>query len=212
MTLTDRAEEILEALWVVLVEQQKEKCDISIFRDDEVMKELVDACLVQIKDNQVNLTEQGQNEARSCIRRHRLAERLLVDILDCKTKLMRETSCKFEHLLHKGLDESICTLLGHPKICPHGKPIPGGGCCKDTKRMPKKLIMQLSELEVNKKAQISYLQTQNREMLQKIIAMGALPHTEITLMQKFPSYVFKIGKSQFAIDKELASHIYVRIT
>jgi DtxR family Mn-dependent transcriptional regulator len=39
--------------------------------------------------------------------------------------------------------------------------------------------------------------------------MGALPKTEITLLQKFPSYVFKIARSQFAVDKELASCIYV---
>lgn len=211
MKLTDRAEEILETLWIKLVEEKKERCDVSILKDDESLKELVNLGYVEIKDSQIRLTDEGKEEGKSCVRRHRLAERLITDVFDLKKNLVHETSCKFEHLLHKGLDENICILLGHPKTCPHGKPIPEGRCCKDAKRMPQKLIMPLSELEINKKAKISYLHTKDRSILQKIIAMGTLPKTEIILIQKFPSYLFKIGKSQFAIDKELASHIYVRI-
>lgn len=211
MDLADRVEEMLEALWIEIEEHGKEKCDSGLLKDDEVLKELVNLRYVNIKDNWIKLTDKGMEEAKSCIRRHRLAERLFVDILDVKKKLVHETSCKFEHLLHKGLDENICTLLGHPKRCPHGKPIPKGLCCRDAKWVPKKFIMPLAELEINKKAKIIYLQTHDRGALQKIIAIGALPKMEIMLIQKFPSYVFNIGKSQFAIDKELASHIYVRI-
>jgi DtxR family Mn-dependent transcriptional regulator len=167
---------------------------------------------VKIKDNQLHLTSKGREEARNCVRRHRLAERLFVDVFDVKKKLAHAPSCKFEHILHKGLDENICILLGHPKACPHGRPIPEGNCCRDIRRVPKKLIMPLSELEINKKAKIAYLHMQDQNALQKIIAIGALPNTEILLIRKFPSYVFQIGKSQFTIDKELASYIYVRIS
>lgn len=211
MILTDRQEEILETLWVELVEDKKEGCDGSILKDDEVINELVNSGYVEFRDNEISLTDRGKEEARNCIRRHRLAERLLVDVLDIKRKLVHETSCKFEHLLHKGLDDSICTLLGHPKTCPHGRSIPEGTCCKEAKTRLEKLIMPLSELEINKKAKVSYLQVRESNALQKMIAMGVLPNTEIILIQKFPSYVFKIGKSQFAIDRELASQAYVRI-
>ncbi len=211
MILTDRAEEILERLWVELIEEKKQDVDVSILKDDEIVKELVHTGYVKIKENRIRLADKGEEEARSCIRRHRLAERLLVDVLSFKKKLIHSTSCQFEHLLHKGLDESICTLLGHPKTCPHGRPIPEGDCCRDVKRMPEKIIMSLTDLDVNKRAKISYLQTQRKSVLKKIIAMGALPNTEIILIQRFPSYVFQIGRSQFAVDKELASSIYVRV-
>jgi DtxR family Mn-dependent transcriptional regulator len=211
MLLTDRAEEILETLWIELVENEKEECDVSILRDDGSLKELINIGYGKIEGNHISLTNKGKEEAKGCIRRHRLAERLLVDVLSFKGELVHETSCRFEHILHKGLDENICTLLGHPKTCPHGKPIPEGGCCRDLKREPRKLIMPLTDLGVKKRARISYLQTQERNALQKMIAIGALPKTEITLIQKFPSYVFQIGKSQFTIDKELASCIYVRM-
>lgn len=211
MTLTDRAEEILETLWGVLVEEKEASCDAGILKDDEVIQELVAAGCVELKDNQIRLTHKGREESRLCVRRHRLAERLFVDILDVKGRLVHESSCRFEHMLHKGLDENVCTLLGHPKTCPHGKSIPEGACCRDARRVLKKLIMPLSELDVNKKARVLHLQTHDHAALQKIIAIGALPHTDIRLIQRFPSYVFQIGKSQFAIDKELASCIYVRI-
>ena len=211
MELTDRAEEILETLWTELIEHKKGTCNASILKDDESLKLLIDLEYVRVKDTKISLSAKGKEEAKNCVRRHRLAERLFVDVLDIKKKLVHETSCKFEHILHKGLDDHICTLLGHPKTCPHGKPIPEGDCCKDAKRAPKKIIVPLTELEKNKKAKVSYLQTHDHGMLQKVIAMGILPNTEIRIIQKFPSYVFQVGKSQFAIDKELASHIYVRV-
>ncbi|MBI3999487.1 MAG: ferrous iron transport protein A [Candidatus Omnitrophica bacterium] len=69
--------------------------------------------------------------------------------------------------------------------------------------------LRLDELEINKKARVSFVQMGNRSTLQKIIAIGALPNTELVLLQKFPSFVFQIGFSQFSIDRELASCIYV---
>jgi len=211
MALTNRAEEILETLWIELIEQKKSKCDISILKDDDSLSELANTGYVNIRKNRISLTKKGKEESKNCVRRHRLAERLLLDVLDIKEKLMHETSCKFEHLLHKGLDDNICTLLGHPRTCPHGNVIPEGECCRQVRKISRNIIMSLTELDISNKTKISYLQTKDSNALQKIIAMGALPGTEITLVQKFPSYVFQIGKSQFAIDKELASNIYVRI-
>ena len=77
--------------------------------------------------------------------------------------------------------------------------------------MPKKALMPLSDLKKKTKAKIAYLQTQDNKALQKLIAMGALPGSEIVLLQRFPSFVFSLGKSQFVIDKGLASQVYVRV-
>lgn len=211
MMLTEREEEILEALWGEIIEKKNQSCDASIAKDDEGVKKLADLDYIEIRNNQIKLTNRGKEEARNCVRRHRLAERLMVDVLDIKKNLVHEASCKFEHVLHKGLDENVCILLGHPRTCPHGRPIPEGDCCKQAKKIPKRVIMPLSELETDMKATILHLESHDQGTLQKIIAIGALPNTDIKLIQKFPSYVFQIGKSQFAIDKELASCIYVRV-
>lgn len=210
MGISDKSEEILETLWVEL-EEKKNKLDPAVFRDNSTFKELETEGYINLSGDKVSFTERGEKEARLCVRRHRLAERMMADILALKKDLIHEAGCKFEHALHKGVEENICTLLGHPKVCPHGERIPEGVCCHDAKRKPEKLIVPLSEMTANQKGKIAYLHTEDKDTLKKIMAMGALPGQNIVLTQKFPSYVFKIGQSQFAIDQEMALCIYVRL-
>ncbi len=207
MELTDRAEEILEMLWVEVVEH-KNVPDTTVLKDDTAFAKLLEEGYLSLEEEQL-LTAKGLNEGRLCVRRHRLAERLLVDVLNVKAGLVHETGCKLEHILHKGLEDNICILLGHPRSCPHGRPIPQGECCKDRKRKPESLVMPLSELRKGQRAKIAYIHTNDKAMLRKIMAMGALPGSFITLAQRFPSYVFQIGESQFAIDKNVADQIQV---
>ncbi len=207
MELTNRAEEILETLWVETIEHKKDP-DITLLKDDTAFKELVDTGYLSLQANQF-LTKKGLDEGKQCVRRHRLAERLLVDVLHVKAGLVHETGCKLEHILQKGLEDNICILLGHPKSCPHGKAIPQGKCCKDRKRKAETLVMPLSELQKGQGGKIAYIHTNDRTMLKKIMAMGALPGLAITLTQRFPSYVFQIGESRFAVDKNVADQIQV---
>jgi DtxR family Mn-dependent transcriptional regulator len=207
MELIDRAEEILETLWVEIVEHKKAP-DIRLLKDDTAFKKLLEEEYLSLEGKQL-LTAKGVNEGRLCVRRHRLAERLLVDVLHVKAGLVHETGCKLEHILHKGLEDNICILLGHPKSCPHGRPIPQGNCCKSRKRKLESLVMPLSELRKGQRGEIAYIHTTDRKMLKKIMAMGALPGLSITLNQRFPSYVFQIGESRFAVDKNVAEQIQV---
>ena len=85
---------------------------------------------VRLAENQVQLTDEGEVRARSVIRRHRLAERLFMDVLAIRDDAAVETNaCTFEHILSPEVTDRICTFLGHPKTCPHGSPIPPGECC-----------------------------------------------------------------------------------
>jgi DtxR family Mn-dependent transcriptional regulator len=209
-TLSDRAQEILEKYWI---ENKENKIvwQMKIVFDDPVAVELTEGGYVKHNNDSFELTEKGWNEARNCVRRHRLAERLLNDVLDIKKGLLHEIGCRFEHVLQKSVAENICTLLGHPTSCPHGKPIPEGDCCKDNKRKPKKMVMLLSECETNEKAKIGYIKTDEDHIINKLTAMGILPGLDIKLLRKTPSYLFQMGESQFAIDKNLADKIYVRL-
>ncbi|MHC4571748.1 MAG: metal-dependent transcriptional regulator [Planctomycetota bacterium] len=207
MELTDRAEEILEMLWVETVEHKRVP-DINALKDNASFRKLSEEGYLSLEEKQL-LTAKGIDEGRLCVRRHRLAERLLVDVLHVKAGLVHETGCKLEHILHKGLEDNICILLGHPKSCPHGKAIPPGKCCKDRKKMAESLVMPLSEMEKGQRGKIAYIHTNDRTMLRKIMAMGALPGSSITVNQRFPSYVFQIGQSQFAVDKNVAEQIQV---
>jgi len=69
----------------------------------------------------------------------------------------------------------------------------------------------LSKLKKGQKGEVMKVYTQNREILKKIMAMGVFPGVQICVIQKFPSYVFQLGNSQFAIDKNIAQQIEVQV-
>ncbi len=210
--ISERAEEVLEALWIQQEEQGNKPLGLGAERDDPAIEELVKLGFIRRDTGHIHLLEKGKSQAMGCVRRHRLAERLFVDVLDIKKNIVDEVSCKFEHLLHEGLEDNVCTLLGHPQKCPHGKPIPMGNCCSQKKdKGLLKFLARLSDLEVKQKGKIAYLEAKDTAQMQKLISIGAIPGVSIALLQKFPSYVFQIGQSQFAVDKALAQSIYVRL-
>ncbi len=215
MELSEISQEILEKLWTALEEGERDSIDVSELElDDQAseISELIDRRLVLTSGNLLELTSEGRKEAESAIRRHRLAERLLNDILATKHESLEENACKFEHLLHEGMDASICILLGHPRVCPHGLPIPPGECCHRGEEMDSSpLVAALADLNPGQKGKISYIQSRQSEEIQKLMAIGILPGTDIGLIRRYPSYVFQVGNTQYAVDKNIANEIYVRL-
>ncbi len=213
MELGEKAEEILEMLWIRTEEKRKDSLSLDDFEvtGKKPIEQLLKADYISISADRVRLTSTGRPEARSVVRRHRLAERLLADVLGTRDMLIHEKACKFEHLLDRGLDESICSLLGHPKVCPHGKPIPPGRCCQEEQTQAQKIVAPLSQLAQRQKGKVAYIYAPESSKLQKLMAMGVLPGASISLIQSFPSYVFQIRQTQFAVDKEIADAIYVRL-
>ncbi len=213
MSLSESAEEILEMLWISWEEKGKDPLIPNGLgqADESALNELMTQGYITASENQVALTPKGRLESAAVVRRHRLAERLLTDVIDAREVYMEERACKFEHLIDRDLDESICTLLGHPKICPHGKPIPPGGCCRSDESHAPRLVYPLSELLRGQKGRIAYVYAPESAKLQKLISMGILPGATVSLIESFPSYVFEAGQTQFAVDKETADSIYVRL-
>ena len=209
MELGEKAEEALETLWVATQEGHAKSVPGNEL-DDEGVDRLLEAGLADVSDGVVTLTQAGLPEARSVVRRHRLAERLLTDVLGARDALMHETACRFEHLLDRGLDDSICTLLGHPRVCPHGKTIPSGRCCEEEQAETGRVVSPLSYLEPGSLGKVAYVYAPEASQLQKLMAMGILPGAPIKLLQKFPSFVFEAGRTQFAVDERIADAIYVR--
>jgi len=210
MKLNERAQEILEMLWVQLEEKKQKTVNLGISKVDPTISELEKYGYINITSDKITLTDKGKIEGKKLVRRHRLSERLFADIFDIKKNSVHPISCQFEHLIYEEVEEAICTLLGHPKFCPHGQKIPEGNCCIKSKEIVSKVIKPLTELNIKEKAKIAYLHTQDTKKLQKIMALGILPGMSIVLLQKFPSYVFEIGYSQYAIDESLAKCIFVR--
>ncbi|RME32981.1 MAG: transcriptional regulator [Deltaproteobacteria bacterium] len=213
MNVSEKAEEILEALWIATEEEGDNAAHfdrLNVLPDDEALLELQRLAWVEIKGERVYLRPEGRDEARMTVRRHRLAERLMMDVLDLKGEDGDARACEFEHLLHRGVDTKLCTLLNHPTTCPHGKPIPPGACCEEARREGATGVVALTELKPGEKGEIAYLSTGNEKKMQKLMSMGVLPGNEIVLSRTFPSYVFKVGYSEFAVDVDLAREIFIR--
>jgi DtxR family transcriptional regulator, Mn-dependent transcriptional regulator len=213
MKLSDKSEEILEALWVAVEEENQPALDpvkSGFSLDDPAYGELVSNSLVEIKGGQVYFLPAGRDEGRMTIRRHRLAEKLMTDVLNLRGDNWDNKACEFEHLLHEGVDVKICTMLNHPTTCPHGKPIPPGECCAAARDSGDLGVVPLTEFKPGQDGEIAYIQTEDDRKMQKLMAMGVLPGNKIALVQSYPSYIFRIGYSEFAIDTNLAREIFVR--
>ncbi len=212
MELSDAAEEILERLWIDIVEEKEDFVELTNIDSEKAVKELLESKYITISNDMVKLTEpKGYRAARQIIIRHRLAERLLHDILEVERDDLETEACKFEHIITEGIEERICTLLGHPKMCPHGKPIPSSRCCKEGKETADKVVSSLSRLRGGQHGRIVYILTKDRKILQKLLALGVLPGKPVEIIQTYPSYVFQIGQTQVAVDTQIANDIFVRV-
>ncbi len=211
--LSERAEEILAGIWQrrESEEEHPAPADRAGEAPEEAVGELEEKGLVRETSGQLSLTDEGEKEAAAIVRRERLAERLLVDVLNVGKGVATETACKFEHLLRRGIDDEICTLLGHPKVCPHGSPIPPGECCRAGAQEASRVVSALADLLPGQEGVIAYIRGRRRETVQRMMALGAVPGTPIRLLQKSPSYVFQIEQSHVAVDREIARDIYVRL-
>ncbi len=215
MVLSKEMEEVLEFLWIRLEEEKASSVPVKDIQDkiddaENLIEELEKDEHITLSRDKIKLTDKGRDEAQDVIRRHRLAERLLVDVLEAKEESVEAIACEFEHILPHGIDDSICTLLGHPKFCPDGNPIPSGRCCTEDKGIINQIISPLSELEPGDEGKIAYMTTQKHRRMQKLMAMGVLPGVAIKLIQSFPSFVLQVEETQIALDKEIAEEIFVR--
>jgi len=213
MKLSDKAEEILEALWIKIEEKGQSFAELEnmkIAPDDPAYGELTSLAFIEVREGRVYFRQEGKVEGRRTIRRHRLAERLMMDVLNIRGETGNDKACQFEHLLNEGVDDKVCTMLNHPTTCPHGKPIPPGECCDQAKREGDLGVVPLTELKSGEEGEIAYIQTEDHKKMQKLMAMGVLPGNRIRLSQTFPTYIFRVGFSEFAIDTGMAREIFVR--
>ena len=213
MKLSEQAEEILEAMWIAIEEEGAAFYDparMEVGSDASVCRELTSHSLVELRNGMLYFRPEGREEGKKTIRRHRLAERLMMDVFNIKGEEGDDKACQFEHLLNEGVDTKLCTMLNHPATCPHGKPIPPVDCCAEARKSGDLGVVPLTEFKSGQEGEIAYIQTDDNKKMQKLMAMGVLPGNRIVLTQAFPSYIFRVGFSEFAIDTALAREIFVR--
>ena len=101
-----------------------ERMGISRPAVSEMIKRLEHEGLVEI-DGKIRLSTEGRTLAEQVVRRHRLAERFLTDILGLSWAEAHHEAGKWEHVISESVEDAISRVLGAPTTCPHGNPIPG---------------------------------------------------------------------------------------
>ncbi|HSH68413.1 MAG TPA: metal-dependent transcriptional regulator [Deferrisomatales bacterium] len=157
-------------------------------------------------DQRVELTARGLPRAQQLIRAHRLGERLIHDAFggDFETG-----ACEFEHIVTAELVDAICTLLGHPRECPHGSPIPEGACCRRAERVVQSPAVPLTELEVGQSGRVVYVRCADDSLLHKIEGLQIRPGVTVSLHQRYPTFVIECQGANIALSEEVAAAIRV---
>jgi len=120
-TIFELAEDDFEVIQARIVE----RLEVSRPAVSEMIHRLEDAGLVNVADGTIKLTSDGQELAASVVRRHRLAERFLTDVLGLDWTDAHHEAGKWEHVISPDVEDALNRLLGEPTTCPHGNPIPG---------------------------------------------------------------------------------------
>jgi DtxR family Mn-dependent transcriptional regulator len=208
-------DEILEQVWC-----RREDGDESIsglLRDtreegaSELLRALEQDGLVRLGDDQVLLTEPGEARARRIVRCHRLAERLLFEVLDLPAGEIEKTACLMEHVLSPAAADAVCSFLGHPPRCPEGRDIPPGDCCRSRdERQLQPLVVPLDELPRGGEGRIAFMTPRYQKRFDRLGVFGVVPGNRIRLKQTQPSVVIEIDGTSLALDRDIAREIYVR--
>jgi len=209
----EKHEEILETIGVALENGSTliadlQNQDITIPK----LEKLISSNHIYVDDDKyVHFLPKGEREFLSLIRRHRLTERLLNDVLDFSEEEGAEAIiCKMEHIVTEDFADSICTLLGHPTVSPSGRPIPPGRCCIQGKDRLRPLILALNRMESGEEGTIAFISSTDSVVLDRLAAMGLIPGVKLTLKQKKPAAVILFEQTVLSMDDEYAKAIYIR--
>jgi len=153
------------------------------------------------------LTRKGLEIAVRVMRRHRLAECLLTDILGMPWEEVHGEACRLEHAISSRVEERLVQILKDPKMCPHGHPIPPADLSE-----PERLGAPLAQIEAGSHATIHGVTEEVPEILRYLGEIGMRPGVAVHVVEKAPlggPLTVTIDGEQHAISLELARMITV---
>jgi DtxR family Mn-dependent transcriptional regulator len=154
----------------------------------------------------VKLTRKGEKIAVDIIRKHRLAECLLTDVLKAEWSTVHEDACRLEHALTKNIAALLEERLGYPKVCPHGNPIP-----TENGKIEEQECLALIDADVGEKYVVDRIVDEERANLQVLSEKGIKPSVRIQVAKLTANRfsLFVEGKNQ-ELDRELAANVLIR--
>jgi DtxR family transcriptional regulator, Mn-dependent transcriptional regulator len=168
-------------------------------------------------DRHLTLTDEGRRLAVRVMRKHRLAERLLTDVIGLEWELVHEEACRWEHVMSETVEKRLLALLDHPTESPYGNPIPGldelGADAPQESFMDG--VVPLASVATGDKSavlvrRISEEMQKDETLMSALRRVGALPDRTVTVVTTAAGVLVGSGGESAEIVPEAAEHIFVR--
>ncbi|HUQ39277.1 MAG TPA: metal-dependent transcriptional regulator [Acidimicrobiales bacterium] len=173
----------------------------------EMMARLRADGFVRAAGRTVVLTRKGRARAESVVRKHRLAERLLTDIIGLPWHRAHNEACRWEHVISDEVEERLVELLGHPTTCPHGNPIPGSGGAD-------RGLVALAGAQAGDRVRLEQVTEQveiDEEALTYLSDRGFVPGAEATVRSRARdgTLVLDVGTRTVTLEETLTRHLFI---
>lgn len=176
----------------------------------EMMHRMAEEGLVEMGDT-IRLTEEGRHLAEVVVRRHRLAERFLSEVLRLPWVKVHEEAAVWEHFVSADVEGAMWEVLGHPQTCPHGNPIPGAGY-----RPPK--MVPMSEIEPDRSLPLERISEElelDPEIMRFLDEAGLRPGAQVRLLHRVPDGTLTVqadGRDAVGVGHFMAERIFLAVS
>ncbi|PIR21461.1 MAG: hypothetical protein COV45_01555 [Deltaproteobacteria bacterium CG11_big_fil_rev_8_21_14_0_20_47_16] len=212
---TERMEMYLKAVYQLqsagtppTVSRVAEYLGLSAASASEMLKRLDQQKLIVSDNDGWHLSKQGLKVANQVVRRLRLAECMLVNLLEIPLPHAYTEACKWEHVISPEVEARLAVVLKRPKICPHGYPIP-----YDDNEDPVHSQTFLHEAKDNQKVTVCQIPEADEKLVSYLEGIGVLPGVSLTIKSVGPfkgPIMFSSKTGDHAIGQELASQIAIK--
>lgn len=166
------------------------------------------------EDRRIELTPQGRAKATSVMRKHRLAEVLLTEVIGLPLELVHDEACRWEHVISDAVEERLATILQQPSHSPYGNPIPDHGALgpqapTDEVRPLAAVLPPSGPVRVVLE-RISEVLQADAELIAQLRDVGVGPGAEITAERVGPTLRFSADGRRCSAEIDVAHHLFVR--
>jgi DtxR family Mn-dependent transcriptional regulator len=162
---------------------------------------------VAVEGRILTLTNTGRERAESVVRKHRIAERFLTDIVGLPWHKTHIEACRWEHVISDEVEQRLVALLENPATCPHGNPIPGAGG-------PERDLHALAETEPGDRVRLERVTEQVEVDLEALVYLdshGFIPGVNAQVKSRAPdgTLTLELDEGTIALGPAIARQLYV---
>jgi DtxR family Mn-dependent transcriptional regulator len=180
-----------------------------------LQKLAADGLVTQDRAEGVRLTKEGERQTEGLLRRHRLAERLMFDVLGMDFISAHEQAHTLEHWISPEVEERISSLLGKPTTCPHGNPIPGNAPSGGIEYLRSQNAFRLSQAKAGLSVEIvsiSEVVEDESALLDRLMNKHIVPGHEVSILASDSEHgiTYTSRGSEHQLEHDLAEKIWVK--